>query len=679
MRLHAAQSIAIIIAIGSIRGILAQGAPTDESGGDPTAAAVADSKTAAAQPDLLRVEYENPIPEFLRGRDLPPVIAGRKIVTVPVTSANWVDLGWGDLVRVEIVRRVEQVLADDAAPEIQYRPVTLVESAAIYAISSFAPSTHLTPVCLSVSPEEARKCMEASPGDDHFRLTVVRKHQSAVVDEPADPLTLASGDDNESTLRADPLAAGPSNVDAKPPIELRQIELAVDGSGVITHTSPIARLQVADGSVAFVRPIDDYQLDVTGRGPGTTTVTFYDVHDVELTVKVRVKHDDSELQQILERLYPDAKIEVIRVQNAILLRGVVADGTHVEEVIEIAEQFVPQVLNQLRTSDGREDLPATEAMQIPAGLRVITVSPSKLNGLLEPGHVVDVFVTYQRRLQNGNLQLVTKTAVTRCKVFAVDRFGGTVSLLCTPRAVNLVKFAETKGTVGLVLRALDDAGEFEIGVPIDGLVDELAGLADASEGTASAQTTPAEAPDESSEDLRSDLRALHEDVRRLIEILEQRAEEPQEEAGEGAAVLENGMLFFFAVGSEPCREVWPSILQIAKDGRRVHLVNVDLQPDVAKRYEVSSVPAFVVSKDGKVVGRTAGAMTAEQLLDLYSVGVPEPPVSRLEPGAIQRVLGSLLHPLHRGSSPLAFDFPFSIQNQPADDERKFSFYVGMTR
>ena len=68
---------------------------------------------------------------------------------------------------------------------------------------------------------------------------------------------------------------------------------------------------------------------------------------------------------------------------------------------------------------------------------------------------------------------------------------------------------------------------------------------------------------------------------------------------------------FWAVWCGPCRMVAPVLDELAGelDGKmKVAKLNVDENQDLAMQYHVSSIPAFVLFKNGQAVDRTIGAL-----------------------------------------------------------------------
>ena len=62
---------------------------------------------------------------------------------------------------------------------------------------------------------------------------------------------------------------------------------------------------------------------------------------------------------------------------------------------------------------------------------------------------------------------------------------------------------------------------------------------------------------------------------------------------------------FWASWCPPCRAMNPVIEALAKDFK-VCKVNVDTNRELAARYDISSIPALLIFKDGKISARHVG-------------------------------------------------------------------------
>ena len=76
------------------------------------------------------------------------------------------------------------------------------------------------------------------------------------------------------------------------------------------------------------------------------------------------------------------------------------------------------------------------------------------------------------------------------------------------------------------------------------------------------------------------------------------------------------LLDFWAPWCGPCQMVLPLIDQIAAERSdiKVGKINVDENPELAKRFRVMSIPTLVVIKDGQIVNQSMGARPKNAIL-----------------------------------------------------------------
>jgi thioredoxin 1 len=88
-----------------------------------------------------------------------------------------------------------------------------------------------------------------------------------------------------------------------------------------------------------------------------------------------------------------------------------------------------------------------------------------------------------------------------------------------------------------------------------------------------------------------------------------------------AAASEPVIVDFWAEWCGPCKMITPILEEIAGEqaGKvRVAKLNVDDNPDVARRFEVMSIPTLIVFRDGQPAKRMIGAKGKGQLLQELS-------------------------------------------------------------
>lgn len=75
---------------------------------------------------------------------------------------------------------------------------------------------------------------------------------------------------------------------------------------------------------------------------------------------------------------------------------------------------------------------------------------------------------------------------------------------------------------------------------------------------------------------------------------------------------------FYADWCGPCQRIAPVLERVAEDltEGRIVKVNVDQSPQVASRYDIQSIPTLLVLVDGKVVERTMGLQSENEIRQL---------------------------------------------------------------
>ena len=69
---------------------------------------------------------------------------------------------------------------------------------------------------------------------------------------------------------------------------------------------------------------------------------------------------------------------------------------------------------------------------------------------------------------------------------------------------------------------------------------------------------------------------------------------------------------FWAEWCGPCKSMHPIFTRMAKKYKQVRFarVNVDYAQDIAMKYEVQSIPTFIMFKSGKIIDKMMGAVGA---------------------------------------------------------------------
>ncbi len=135
------------------------------------------------------------------------------------------------------------------------------------------------------------------------------------------------------------------------PQELTMIEgtvRAVEIPGMLKES------RANDPDVLVVRYVNGNHLALHAFKRGTTQLTIVDEAGGKYIVDVHVTSDTGPLQRLIKKLYPQSEVELYEIRDSVLLRGTAEQPEQVRQIIEIAEQFYPTVLNQLRVAEKKQ-------------------------------------------------------------------------------------------------------------------------------------------------------------------------------------------------------------------------------------------------------------------------------------------------------------------------------------
>ena len=78
------------------------------------------------------------------------------------------------------------------------------------------------------------------------------------------------------------------------------------------------------------------------------------------------------------------------------------------------------------------------------------------------------------------------------------------------------------------------------------------------------------------------------------------------------------LLDFWASWCAPCRMVVPIVEEIEGERRdiKVGKINVDVEPELANKFSIMSIPTLVVMKNGKIVQQVSGARPKNAILEM---------------------------------------------------------------
>jgi thioredoxin 1 len=83
----------------------------------------------------------------------------------------------------------------------------------------------------------------------------------------------------------------------------------------------------------------------------------------------------------------------------------------------------------------------------------------------------------------------------------------------------------------------------------------------------------------------------------------------------------NHIFYFTADWCAPCKRTKPIVEELNRESADVkfQIIDVDIERELARKFEIKSVPTFIVIRDGQEINRAIGPKTREQLEGLMSL------------------------------------------------------------
>jgi len=144
----------------------------------------------------------------------------------------------------------------------------------------------------------------------------------------------------------------------------QRLEMVVATSRILTLEHKIPRLLVNNPEVVRATPISPNQIQVSAVHPGVTQLNVWDEHKNLYTVDVVVTPDGRQLQMLIKSEFPDANVRVRPLANSVYLSGYVPSPSIVQSVVRIAEDYYPNVVNNLTIGGVQQILLKTKVMEV---------------------------------------------------------------------------------------------------------------------------------------------------------------------------------------------------------------------------------------------------------------------------------------------------------------------------
>jgi pilus assembly protein CpaC len=142
------------------------------------------------------------------------------------------------------------------------------------------------------------------------------------------------------------------------------LELTVNNSRILTIGKPLPRVQVNNPDLAEITALSETQVQVMAKKAGVTQVNLFDEDDNIYSVDLIIYPDAQELTMLLRTQFPTASLKVVPTANSVLISGYVDDPNEVKRIVEIASDYAPKVLNNIKVGGVQQVLLQAKVMEV---------------------------------------------------------------------------------------------------------------------------------------------------------------------------------------------------------------------------------------------------------------------------------------------------------------------------
>jgi pilus assembly protein CpaC len=137
-------------------------------------------------------------------------------------------------------------------------------------------------------------------------------------------------------------------------VDTRTLELKMGGAELVQTVHPFKRVSIANPDIADLVVLSPTELYVYAKKVGYTSVILWQEGEGKTRLDVVVALDLTNLKEKLHLLFPDQQIKVYGTETGIVLSGTVSGPEVVEQVIRLAQQYLPSEETSETTGEKKE-------------------------------------------------------------------------------------------------------------------------------------------------------------------------------------------------------------------------------------------------------------------------------------------------------------------------------------
>jgi pilus assembly protein CpaC len=194
-----------------------------------------------------------------------------------------------------------------------------------------------------------------------------------------------------------------------------RLEMTVNTSRIMEMPFRVPRIFVGNPDLVRAAPLSPNQIQLSALKPGVTQINVWDEEDRITTVDIVIYGDSRELELLLRGEFPDAQLKIRPLASSVYISGFVPKQEYVGQIVRMAEDFYPKVVNNITVGG---------VQQILLNVKIMEVSRTKLRAMgVDWSAVNENFFLTQRT--GGLITALSDTSGTP-QVMPIGSIGDTV-------------------------------------------------------------------------------------------------------------------------------------------------------------------------------------------------------------------------------------------------------------
>ena len=143
-----------------------------------------------------------------------------------------------------------------------------------------------------------------------------------------------------------------------------RLEMVVNSSRILKLDQKIPKAVVNNPDLLDVTPLSPTEIQIFAKKAGVTQVNIWGEDQKIRSIDVIVFADAQELAMLLKHQFPNASLRVIPLANSVVISGYLDDANQVSRIIQMAEDFHPKVINNIRIGGVQQVLLHVKVLEV---------------------------------------------------------------------------------------------------------------------------------------------------------------------------------------------------------------------------------------------------------------------------------------------------------------------------